>query len=61
MFWLLFDDVEHLVYITATVIAEWIMESEACSEAGDVCSARRAGFLGNRNVAECSETNCIRF
>lgn len=56
MFWLLFDDV---VYIT--VIAEWIMESEACSEAGDVCSARRAGFLGNRNVAECSETNCTRF
>lgn len=29
-----------MVYVTATVIAEWIVESEARSEAGGVCSAR---------------------
>lgn len=41
MFLLPFDYAE--VYITATVRAEWIMESEACGEAGDVCSARWLG------------------
>lgn len=34
-----------MAYITVTIIADWIRESEACSGPADVCSAQCIGSL----------------